>query len=229
MWSVDANVPLFGVKFTIRFTVSLILIVSLVPFNTILLFTKTLSRFKQVSKFKPLLDAFQGSYKSKLYNWIGLQLLARTIFFAISSLETNIIDNLAICSIFLGILIGVHYLKQPFIAKLNNYHELLFLFNLHGLFVLSLYVHSMTATNLMVFMAALHFSFIIIYQIITCLCSDSTKHEMWMSVSRLTRWITILHSKSKTQRFKLYANIRNKIPEVTFDYSEYQEPLLDVE
>ena len=227
MWSVDANVPLFGVKFTILFTVCLILFVLLVPFNTILLFTKTLSRFKLVSKFKPLLDAFQGPYQSKFYNWTGLQLLTRTIFFAISSQEMNI--NLAVGIVFLNIAIGVHCLKQPFKTKLNNYHELLFLFNLHGLFVLSLYAHNMTAITIMVFMSALHFSIIIIYQTITCLCSDSTKHEMWMSVSKLTRWVTTLHSKSQFQSFKLQDNIRNKIPEVTFNYSEYQEPLLDVE
>ena len=81
----------------------------------------------------------------------------------------------------------------------------------------------------MVFIAALHFSFIIIYQIITCLCSDSTKHKMWMSVSKLTRWITTIHNKSQTQKFELQDNIRNKIPEATFNYSQFQEPLLDVD
>ena len=227
MWSVDANVPLFGVKFTILFTVCLILFVSLVPFNIILLFTKTLSRFRLVCKFKPLLDAFQGPYKNKFYYWTGLQLLTRSIFFAMSSLERNI--NLTIGSMFIGILIGAHCGLWPFKTKLNNYHELLFLFNLHGLFVLSLYAHNMTTISIMVVMATLHFSFIIIYQIITCLCSDSTKHKMWMSVSRQTRWITILYSKSQTKQFELQDNIRNKIPEVTFNYSEYQEPLLDVD
>ena len=78
-------------------------------------------------------------------------------------------------------------------------------------------------------MATLHFSFIIIYQIITCLCSDSTEHNMWMSVSKLTRWITTLHNKSQTQPFELQDSVRNKIPEVTFNYSEYQEPLLDID
>ena len=58
VWSVDANVPLFGVKFTILFIVCLILFLILVPFNVILLFTRTLSRFRFVNKFKPLLDAY---------------------------------------------------------------------------------------------------------------------------------------------------------------------------
>ena len=63
VWSVDANVPLFGVRFTILFIVCLILFLILLPFNVILLFNRTLSRFKFINKFKPLLDAYQGPYK----------------------------------------------------------------------------------------------------------------------------------------------------------------------
>ena len=50
VWSVDANVPLFGVRFTILFIVCLILFLILVPFNVILLFTGTLSRFRFIDK-----------------------------------------------------------------------------------------------------------------------------------------------------------------------------------
>ena len=225
MWSVDANVPLFGVKFTTLFTVCLVIFVLLIPFNILLLFTKTLSRFKQVNRFKPLLDAYQGPYKNKFYYWTGLQLFTRTIFFAISSLKRN--TNLVISSVFICVLIGVHGVLQPFKTKVNNYHELLFLFNLHGLFLLSLYSHNMTTTNIMVYMAAFQFSFIIIYQIITCLCSDSNKHKMWTSVSRLAKWITMVHSNPQSQPFELHDNIRNKIPEVVH-FNQYQEPLLDL-
>ena len=77
VWSVDANVPLFGVRFTIiiLFIVCLIFFLTLVPFNVILLFTRILSRFQHINKFKPLLDAYQGPYKDKYYYWTGLQLL----------------------------------------------------------------------------------------------------------------------------------------------------------
>ena len=63
VWSVDANVPLFGVRFTILFIVCLILFLILLSFNVILLFNRTLSRFRFINKFKPLLDAYQGPYK----------------------------------------------------------------------------------------------------------------------------------------------------------------------
>ena len=60
VWSVDANVPLFGAKFTLLFIVCLILFLVLVPFNIILLCTRTFSQFQFINKFKPLLDAYQG-------------------------------------------------------------------------------------------------------------------------------------------------------------------------
>ena len=65
VWSVDANVPQFGVRFTILLIVCLILFLILVPFNVILLFTRALSRFRLINKFKPLLDAYQGPYNDK--------------------------------------------------------------------------------------------------------------------------------------------------------------------
>ena len=55
VWSVDANVPLFGVRFTILFIVCLILFLILVPFNVILLFTKTLSRLINLNHYRMLI------------------------------------------------------------------------------------------------------------------------------------------------------------------------------
>ena len=63
VWSIDASVPLFSLKFTILFITCLVLFLLLIPFNIILLFTRYLSQFRIINQFKPLLDAFQGSYK----------------------------------------------------------------------------------------------------------------------------------------------------------------------
>ena len=119
VWSVDANVPLFGVRFTILFIVCLILFLILVPFNVILLFIRTLSRFRFINKFKPLLDAYQGPYKSTFYYWTGLQLLTRAVFFGISSLDRNI--NIAISILLLSAIIGLHEAMQPFKVNYINY------------------------------------------------------------------------------------------------------------
>ena len=58
VWSIDASVPLFGLKFTILFITCLVLFILLIPFNITLLFTKYLSRFRIINHFKPLLDTF---------------------------------------------------------------------------------------------------------------------------------------------------------------------------
>ena len=65
--AVDANVPLFGLKYTALFIVCLILFIILLPFNAILCFTKTAMRLKLVYYFKPLIDAYQDPYKYKHY------------------------------------------------------------------------------------------------------------------------------------------------------------------
>ena len=136
VWSVDANVPLFGVKFTILFIVCLILFLILLSFNIILLFTRRLSWLTVINKFKPLLDAYQGPYKDKYYYWTGLQLLLRAIFFGLSSLDRNV--NLMVGILLLDIFGGITGVVKPFKNDTKNYQELLLIFNLQAI---ALYIH----------------------------------------------------------------------------------------
>ena len=73
VWSIDASVPLFGLKFTILFITCLVLFFVLIPFNLTLLFTRYFLQFSLINRFKPLLDAFQGSHKDKFYYWLAVQ------------------------------------------------------------------------------------------------------------------------------------------------------------
>ena len=82
-WSVDASVPLFGLRFTILFITCLVLFLLLIPFNIVLLFTERLLQYRIRNWFKPLLDAFQTSHKDKYYNWVAVQITLRSIFFAL--------------------------------------------------------------------------------------------------------------------------------------------------
>ena len=230
VWSVDANVPLFGVRFTILFIMCLILFLILVPFNVILLFTRTLSRFRFINKFKPLLDAYQGPYKDKFYYWSGLQLLIRAMFFGISSLDRNI--NIAISILLLSAIIGLHGVMQPFKIKYKNYQELLLFFNLHGLYVSLLYsqdIANSTAINVAITVSAIYFSFVIVYHMITYVCGGVIRNKIQLSVNTLTEWITRLNNKTHIQHFQLQDNIRDNIPEVAFNYREYREPLVGVD
>ena len=230
VWSVDANVPLFGVRFTIMFIVCVILFLILVSFDIILLFTRTLSRFRFINKFKPLLDAYQGPYKDKFYYWTGLQLLVRTVFFGISSLDRNI--NIAISILLLSVIIGLHGIMRPFKIKHKNYQEMLLFFNLHGLYVSLLYSQgtaNSTAVNVAITIAAVHFCFIIVYHMITYVCGGVIRNKIQLSVNTFTGWITRLNNKTHIQHFQLQDNIRDNIPEVAFNYREYREPLVGVD
>ena len=229
VWSVDANVPLFGVRFTILFIVCLILFLILVPFNVILLFTRKLSRFRFVNKFKPLLDAYQGPYEDNFYNWTGLQLLIRVVFFGISSPDKNV--NLTVSIVLFSIVGVVHGIACPLKPKYKNHQELALILNLHGLYTITLYSQdiNMTVSKVMITVAAVHFTLIFIYYMITYTHGGVMGNKIQLSINSFTRWVSRLHIKSQHQQFQLENNTCNNIPEVTFNYHEHREPLIGQE
>ena len=230
VWSVDANVPLFGVRFTILFIVCLILFLMLVPFNVILLFTRTSSRLKFVNQFKPLLDAYQGPYKANFNYWTGLQLTIRVMLFGVSSLDRQ--TNIGISIILISMIIGFHGTVQPFKFKFKNYQELILFFNLQVLYIISLYdqsATSITIINIMFIMTAFHFTCIIVYHIITYVHGGVIRNNIQLMIKAHTRWVTRLYNKSQHKQFQLQVKIRDNIPEVAFNYSEYREPLVGQE
>ena len=227
VWSVDANVPLFGFQFIILFIACLILFIILIIFNIILLFTRTLSRFKYINKFKPLLDAYQGPYKNKFYYWTGLQLLLRAIFFGLSSLDRSV--NLMVGIILIDIYGGIAGLVQPFNNKIKNYQEMVLLFNLHGLYAIALYRQheaNMIVVNLLVTISAIQFAIIFIYHIITYGCSRVILNKIHLCVNAITHWITSSQKRSHHHHFQLQNKVRESIPEVTYNYHEFREPLM---
>ena len=213
VWSVDANVPLFGLKFTILFILCLILFLILMPFNIILLFTRTLSRSRFINKFKPLLDAYHGPYKDKYYYWTGLQLLIRVVFFGLSSLDRNI--NLIVSTILLAIFSGICGVIQPYKSKAKNYQELVLILNLHGLYVISLHNYIPTLINILIIMAAVQLTFIIMYHISTYgtyMLGGQIKSRIQLSIKTMKERINRFCN--KPQHTLLHA------------YHEYREPLV---
>jgi len=224
VWSVDANIPLFGVKFTIIFLVCIVLFLILVPFNIILLFTRTLSRFNVVNKFKPLLDAYQGPYKIKFYYWTGLQLVIRVVFFSISSLDIKI--NITAGIIILSIIEGVEVICKPFKSKFNNYQELCLIINLLVLYTLTLSSQeddvNMTGVNIMITMAAAHFSLIITYHVITYVCGGS-RLSIEPYMHKIREWVSKLNKKPRRKCANI--QLQNEVPEAN-RYNLYRESLL---
>ena len=224
VWSVDASVPVFGVRFTILFVVCIILFCILIPFNVILVFTKTLSRFNLINKFIPLIDAYRGPYEYKLYYWTGFQLTVRSVYFGISALSRNV--NLALGIVLLSVIIAIHGIMYPYKSTIKNLQELLYLLNLQALYVISLYgqdTTNMTAVNILIAIAALQFSIILTYNIITYTCDGVIRKRIQTSVNMLTTCISRSHDE---QQYELDDNLRCQIPDITYNYQEYREPLI---
>ena len=193
----------------------------LVPFNIILLFTRTLSKFHCINKFKPLLDAYQGPYKVRFYYWTGLQLLIRAVFYGVSALDES--ANITIGSIIVSTMIVLHGIVCPFKSSMKNYQELLYIANLHILYTLTLSDYQgVTTVNIMITLAAIQFFFVITYHIITYSYSGVIRIKISHFAGTVFTWINKLN-KSSNVGFQLH-NI--KIPEVTYNYCEYREPLI---
>ena len=234
VWSVDSTVPLLGVRFIVLFIMCLIFFLILVPFNIILLFARKLSSFRFVNKFKPLLDAYQGPYKLSYYNYTGIQLLIRVIFFALSSLERNV--NLVLGTIILSFIIGIQGIISPLINKVKNFQEILYIINLQILYVIALYDHqeiSFIAFCILFSIAGFQFVLILIYHTITYSCSNKFKTKVHLSIAtlsgRICRWKLLNTSyyqeqlvNNELQNF----NTRNEIPEAV-NYHRFQESLLN--
>ena len=173
VWSIDASVPLFGLKFTILFIACLLLFLLLIPFNIVLLFTRYLLQFRIINRFKPLLDAFQGSYKDKHYYIIAVYLVIRSLIFTLYAFQ-NVKLKLIIATIILVLFIGYHGYIHPNKNKLVNFQELLLLTNLTILYAVSYHsngkVFSVVA-NIMISLAFVQFCTIVFYHCLTYTCN----------------------------------------------------------
>ena len=169
VWSIDASVPLFGVKFIMLFITCLVIFLFLLIFNIILLFTRLLSsKFVVISCLKLLNDAFQGSFKEKYHYWIGGTILFRSLFFVLNAFQpqTKLIMS-AVIMMSIGLLFGsIH----PNRNKLVNIQELILLLNLAIIYTVSYQGSSkvfFTITNVMISLSLIQLFVIIFYHFLT--------------------------------------------------------------
>ena len=219
VWAIDGNVPLFGLKYSMLFIICLFLFIILLPFNAILCFTKTAMRIQSINQFKPIIDAYQGPYKYNYYYWTGLQLVIRAAFFGLSALDKS--ANLIISTALLAAISIVQAKISPFKSEYKNINDLCFLYNLLVTFIFS-YRRNNVVIEIMITMAALQFLFIIIHHIIISACGGTVIYKIRKNSSKIIAWITRSYAQNKEQQIKL----NNVPPNVAFNYSEYQEPLI---
>ena len=220
VWAVDANIPLFGLKYTTLFVVCLILFIILLPFNAILYFTKTAMRLRLVNHFKPLIDAYQGPYKYKYYYWTGLQLVIRVIFFGLSALDRNI--NLTVAIILLAVIIIFQRSLAPFKDNYKNLHETAFLLNLLTIYTLS-YGQYNIAINVMITIAAFQFLLFIIHHMISNICGGVILYKLKNFIEMTVKWIN--RSQNKPQHH-YDIELNNAPPDKAYNYQELREPLV---
>ena len=226
-WSVDSGVELFGVKFFILYTICLIVFIILLIFNTFLLFPRTLSHWKFINYFKPLLDAYFGPYKSKYTFWTGLQLLIRLSFFGLSALSRNV-------SLFSGTVLVVivhctHGTLHPFISKYKNFQESLVLLNISAVYVTALYNEYENSKYKLLIIRLLIISVLVYFIVLlSCHCIMSMYGDIIKEKSNKMKQILMkkITRKEKFSESLHLEQLNSKIPDVAFDYTEFIEPLV---
>ena len=217
VWSIDASVPLFGIKFTILFITCLLLFLILIPFNITLLFRRYLAQFRIVNHLKPLLDAFQGSYKDKYYYWIAVHIILRSIFFSLYGFQVKL--RLFLASIILVLFSICYGYLQPNKNKLINIQELSLLANLIIMYVVAILNSEnifSVVINLMISVAFIQFCIIILCHFLTYTfhCNAAIKENL-----------VKLWNRRKSNHCSYDVTLLN-IPECTYNYKEYQDGLV---
>ena len=156
--------------------------------------------------------------------------MLRTVFFGLSSLDSTI--NLTIGIVILSITNIVHTSSEPFKSKIKNYQESLFIINLLGLYTCTLSFTqneiNKISVNVLIIVAAVQFALIVLYHIFKYACSEKIK-ERAISLLHVTiakRMIRFCKRQAYDQQLELH---QYNIPEVTYNYREYQEPLIGQE
>ena len=229
VWSVNTGVVLFGVKFCILYIVCLIIFLILLTFNVALLFPRTVSRWSFINHFKPLLDVYFSPYKPKYPHWTGLQLLIRSCFFGLSPLSRNI--SLFSGTVLAAIVLCTHGIIQPFKNKLNNFQESLVLLDLSVVYVTALYsdiennFYKLLIIRVVIVTALAYFILFIFCHCVMLLYGDAIKAR----ANKIKQeFIKITARKQTRSRSSDMEELSSKIPDVTFNYKEFQEPLLEL-
>ena len=233
LWVIDANTALFGPKFILLYFVCLIFFLILLMFNVLLLFTKELLQFKIINKIKPFLDVYLGPYKHGFSYWTGLQLLIRIAIFGLTATDHDI--NLMTSTILLVVLLWIQAIAQPFKSKFHNFQQSLVLVDIIMINIISLYNRdnnhqAFIAISVLIHGGSLYFIICIIFHCVTHAFGKTVDRGKVMLIRCCTTWkLRLSNSKKFTEKRIRMASLRNKIDDVTYNYQEFQEPLIEID
>ena len=131
--------PLFGLEFILLFIFCiLLLLLLLLPTMILLLFPRTLLKYKLVTKyFKPFMDAYQAPFKDTCYNTLGVELLLRGIIYGCETLKADYTG--LVFSLISVLYLGYLSLKQPFKNFFNTLIYTMYICNLGCMAVLFIF------------------------------------------------------------------------------------------
>ena len=229
VWSVDTGVELFGAKFCILYAVCMIVFIILMIFNMLLLFPRTVSHWKFINYFKPLLDAYFGPYKQKYPFWIGLQLLIRSCFFGLSALSRDV--SLFSGTVLIVVALCTHGVVHPFKSRFQNFQESLVLLDLSAVYVTALYINNeYYNSKYKLFIIRLLIITVLFYFIVLIFCHCIMLMYGDVIMGRANKVKQMLMKKIRRKQTCLESlqleELRSKIPDVAFNYSEFREPLV---
>ena len=137
VWSIDANVPLFGLRHSVLFVFSLLMLLLLtLPYTCLLLFGKSLKSFRVAVYINPLLNAYSKAYKNNCCYWIGYELIIRCVLLCTLLAVNNSTISLIIANSFLS-MVQFNF-QHPFQSDVNNISQMLLNLNLLMLYSTSL-------------------------------------------------------------------------------------------
>ena len=136
VWSIDANVPLFGLHHSVLFTFSILMLLLLILYTCLLLFGKYLKSFRVAIYINPLLNAYSKAYKNNCCYWIGYELIIRCVLLGTLLAVNHSTISLIIGNSFLS-MVQFNF-QHPFQNDVNNISQMLLNLNLLMLYSTSL-------------------------------------------------------------------------------------------
>ena len=139
MWSIDANVPLFGLHHSVLFAFSLLICLLLTLYTCLLLFGMILRNFRVMVYINHLLNTYNKAYKKNCCYWIGYELIIRCVLLATLLAVNNSTISLIIGNSFLS-MVQFNY-QHPHHNRVNNFSQMMLNLNLLILYSTSLMLH----------------------------------------------------------------------------------------
>lgn len=168
VWSIDANVTLFGSHHSFLFAFSLLVFLLLMTYTCMLLFGKYLKISKVMAHMTPLLNAYSKPYKNNCCYWVGFELIIRcTLLGTLLAVNNDTTISLIIGNSFLSVV--QFNFQHSFQSKANNISQMLLHLNLLILYSTSLMLSGyhgirVVVVNVMVGFAVVQFIMMIMIQ-----------------------------------------------------------------